>query len=39
MMINARISRVVYSQSYPDDTALRFLAQAGIEVARLTERI
>ena len=39
MLINARISRVVYSRSYPDDTALRFLAQAGVEVTRLTDRI
>jgi dCMP deaminase len=39
MMINAKVSRVVYSQSYPDDTALKFLAQAGVEVIRLTERV
>ena len=39
MLINAKISRVFYSQSYPDDTALRFLAQAGIEVTRQTERV
>ena len=39
MLINAKISRVVYSLSYPDDTALRFLAQAGVEVTRLTERV
>lgn len=39
MLINAKISRVVYSQSYPDDTALRFLAQAGVVVTRLTERV
>lgn len=39
MLINAKISRVVYSRSYPDDTALRFLAQAGVEVTRLTERV
>jgi dCMP deaminase len=39
MLINARISRVVYSRSYPDDTALRFLSQAGVEVTRLTDRI
>ena len=39
MLINTKISRVVYSRSYPDDTALRFLAQAGIEVVRLTERV
>jgi dCMP deaminase len=39
MLINARISRVVYSRSYPDDTALRFLAQAGVDVTRLTERV
>ncbi len=35
MMINARIRKVVYSQSYPDDTALMFLEQAGIEVLKL----
>ena len=39
MLINAKISRVVYSQAYPDDTALRFLAQAGVEVNRLMERV
>ena len=36
MMINARISRVVYAESYPDGTALQFLKQAGIEVARMS---
>ena len=36
MMINARISRVVYEESYPDGTALKFLKQAGIEVARMS---
>jgi dCMP deaminase len=36
MMINARISRVVYSESYPDGTALKFLKQAGIEVERMS---
>ena len=36
MMINARISRVVYSESYPDGTALQFLKQAGIEVERMS---
>ena len=36
MMINARISRVVYEESYPDSTALQFLKQAGIEVARMS---
>ena len=36
MMINARISRVVYSESYPDGTALHFLKQAGIEVERMS---
>lgn len=39
MLINAKVSRVVYSQAYPDDTALKFLAQAGVEVTRLTERV
>ncbi|NMC10637.1 MAG: dCMP deaminase family protein [Methanothrix sp.] len=39
MMINARIRRVVYRQSYPDGTALEFLEQAGIEVQRMKEKI
>jgi dCMP deaminase len=39
MMINARVCRVVYRDSYPDDTALQFLSQAGIEVLQLTEKI
>jgi len=37
MMINARIAKVVYQQSYPDKTALDFLKQAGIEVAIVKE--
>lgn len=32
MMINARVARVVYRESYPDGTALEFLSQAGIKV-------
>lgn len=39
MMINASVSRVVYQESYPDETALGFLEEAGIEVMRLKERI
>ncbi len=39
MMINARITKVVYQQSYPDGTALDFLQQAGIEVARVNGKI
>jgi dCMP deaminase len=35
MMINARIRRVVYRNQYPDEGALRFLEQAGIEVVRI----
>jgi dCMP deaminase len=35
MMINARIRKVVFQESYPDETALQFLEQAGIEVVRL----
>jgi dCMP deaminase len=35
MMINARIARVVYRESYPDGTALEFLEQAGIGVERV----
>jgi dCMP deaminase len=38
MMINARIEKVVYRQSYPDGTALDFLEQAGIEVVRVKDR-
>ena len=39
MMINARVTKVVYQLSYPDGTALDFLRQAGIEVVRVKERI
>jgi dCMP deaminase len=39
MMINARIKRVVYQQSYPDETALKFLEQAGIEILKLKEKV
>jgi dCMP deaminase len=39
MMINAKIRKVVYRQSYPDKTALEFLEQAGIEVQRIVEKI
>lgn len=35
MMINARIKKVVYGQSYPDVTALGFLAQAGVEILKI----
>lgn len=35
MMINARVIKVVYQQSYPDGTALDFLEQAGIDVERV----
>jgi dCMP deaminase len=35
MMINARIRKVVFRESYPDETALQFLEQAGIEVVRM----
>jgi dCMP deaminase len=35
MMINARVARVVYRESYPDGTALEFLSQAGIDVERV----
>jgi dCMP deaminase len=35
MMINARIRKVVFRESYPDETALLFLEQAGIEVVRM----
>ncbi|MCX6679562.1 MAG: dCMP deaminase family protein [Methanothrix sp.] len=39
MMINARVTKVVYQLSYPDGTALDFLHQAGIEVVKMKERI
>jgi dCMP deaminase len=39
MMINARVTKVVYQLSYPDGTALDFLRQAGIEVIRVKEKI
>ncbi|MCK9441655.1 MAG: dCMP deaminase family protein [Methanothrix sp.] len=39
MMINARVIKVVYRQSYPDGTALDFLQQAGIVVERVKEKI
>jgi dCMP deaminase len=35
MMINSRIAKVVYKESYPDGTALEFLSQAGIDVERV----
>ncbi|OPX78535.1 MAG: tRNA-specific adenosine deaminase [Methanosaeta sp. PtaB.Bin039] len=35
MMINGRVRKVVYRQSYPDQDALKFLELAGIEVVRL----
>ena len=38
MMINARVKKVVYLQSYPDQTALDFLQLAGIEVVRVKEK-
>ena len=38
MMINARVKKIVYQQSYPDQTALDFLQQAGIEVVKVKER-
>jgi dCMP deaminase len=39
MMINARIKKVAYIESYPDETALSFLEQAGIEVSMLKEKV
>ena len=39
MMINARVIKVVYQQSYPDGTALDFLEQAGIDVERVKGKI
>jgi dCMP deaminase len=35
MMINARIKRVVYKDGYPDEEALRFLTQAGMEIVQM----
>ncbi|WP_348528846.1 deaminase, partial [Methanothrix sp.] len=37
MMINAGVRKVVYQHRYPDQTALEFLEQAGIEVVRVEE--
>src|SRR5512137_198673 len=37
MMINARVAKVVYAESYPDRTALQFLKQAGIAVEKVEE--
>ncbi len=39
MMINARIKKVVYVHAYPDETALQFLEQAGINVKKTKEKI
>jgi dCMP deaminase len=39
MMINARVMKVVYQQSYPDGTALDFLEQAGIDVEWVNDKI
>ena len=39
MMINARVAKVVYLHCYPDQTALDFLEQAGIEVVRVEEEV
>lgn len=39
MMINARVTKVVYQQSYPDGTALDFLEQAGIDVEKVKAKI
>ena len=35
MIINAGITRVWFQDGYPDDLALRFLQEAGVEVAQL----
>jgi dCMP deaminase len=35
MMINAKIRKVIFLEGYPDETALQFLEQAGIEVVRM----
>ncbi|MDI3502871.1 MAG: dCMP deaminase [Archaeoglobi archaeon] len=37
MIINAGIRRVVYKQSYPDENALKFLRDAGVEVVKFEE--
>jgi dCMP deaminase len=37
MMINAKIRKVVFLESYPDETALQFLEQAGIKVVKIRE--
>lgn len=33
MIINSRITRVVFANPYPDDEAIRFFKSAGVEVA------
>ncbi|HPR67237.1 MAG TPA: hypothetical protein PLM24_08910, partial [Methanothrix sp.] len=35
IIINSQIRRVVYGNPYPDDEALRFLEQAGVEVCQM----
>lgn len=35
MMINARVRKIVYRESYPDETSLAFVEQAGIEVKKV----
>jgi dCMP deaminase len=35
MIINGRMRRVVYQNSYPDEMSLQFFNQAGIEVLRM----
>lgn len=37
MMINAQIKRVVYKDGYPDEEALRFLKQAGMEIVQMPQ--
>ena len=37
MMINPRVKKIVYPQSYLDQTALDFLEQAGIEIVKVKE--
>lgn len=37
IIINSQIRRVVYGNPYPDDEALRFLEQAGVEVCQMPQ--
>lgn len=38
MIINAGITRIVYTGDYPDDFAMSLLEEAGIEICRLSDQ-